>query len=233
MADLKIMSAGAVKTMVAALGAEYETASGDKLDFNFGTAGSLRERVEKGEAADLVVLSQSAIASLGKAGLVDPSTARDLGRTVTGIIVRDGAPAPDVSTPEAFTQALRDAASVAYTDPKAGGSGGIMFVAMLERLGLAEVVSAKAVLCKGGFDVSEKVAGGKAAIGTTFISEALPVKGLKILGPLPGELNTTNTYSAAVYAKSANRDAALAVLAALTDPATRGRWTAAGLEPAF
>ena len=233
MPTIKVMSAGAVKTMVAALGAEFERESGNTIDYNFGTAGALRERVKGGETADLVVVSQSAIAALAKLGHVVPATVTDLGRTVTGVIVREGAPKPDIATPDAFKQALRKARSVAYTDPKAGGTGGIMFAALLDKLGLADEVNAKAVLGKGGFDVSQIVADGRAESGTTFISEALPVKGLVVLGPLPGDLHNTNGYTAAVHAKAANAAVAEAFLRKLTAPATRGRWTEAGLEPAF
>ncbi|MGH6683640.1 MAG: substrate-binding domain-containing protein, partial [Pseudolabrys sp.] len=87
--------------------------------------------------------------------------------------------------------------------------------------------------CKGGLDVSTKIAGKLAEIGTTFISEALPVKGLKVVGPLPGELYNANTYTAAIHKAAKSPDAAAAFLSALTDPATRPRWKAAGLEPAF
>jgi molybdate transport system substrate-binding protein len=233
MADIKVMSAGAVKTMVAALGAEFERESGDKLNLNFGTAGSLGERIKGGEVSDLVVLSKSAIAELAKLGLVLPETSTDLGRTVTGVIVRDGAPEPDISTPDAFKQALLDAGSVAYTDPKAGGSGGIMFSAMLQKLGIADEVNKKAVLGKGGHDVAVSVAEGRAELGTTFISEVLPVRGAKVVGPLPGALHTANTYTAAIHMKAVSRSGAEALLRKLTDPATRGRYTAAGLEPAF
>lgn len=233
MPDIKVMSAGAVKAMVAALGSEFERASGIKLNLNFGTAGSLRDRVKNGEASDLVVLSQSAIAMLDKLGLVVPDSAKDLGRTVTGVVVREGAAAPDISTPEKFKQALLAARAVAYTDPKAGGTGGIMFAALLEKLGIADAVNKKAVLGKGGQDVAVIIAEGRADIGTTFISEVIPVKGAKVVGPLPGELHNANTYSAAIHAGSTQREAADAFLRALTDPATRRRWTAAGLEPAF
>lgn len=233
MADLTVMSAGAVKPLVEALGAEFARAKGIEIDFNFGTAGALRDRIEQGELADLVAIAQAGIGKLSKLALVDAGTVRDLASTVTGMIVPEGAPAPDISTPEAFVKALRETPSFAYTDPKAGGSGGIMFAALLEKLGLTDIVNAKAVLCKGGADVSAKVAEGRAVLGTTFISEALPVKGLRVIGPLPGDLHNSNTYSAAVHAKSSRRELALALLAALTDPATRPRWTAAGLEPAF
>ncbi|MFN3659455.1 MAG: molybdate ABC transporter substrate-binding protein [Pseudolabrys sp.] len=230
---LKVISAGAVKSMVVALGAEFERETGHKLDLNFGTAGAMRDRVRNGETADLVVLSESAIAELAKAGLVDAQSVTDLGRTVTGVIVREGAAKPDISTPEAFKQALRSARSVAYTDPKAGGSGGIMFAALLQKIGLADEVNAKAVLCKGGADVSARVAAGEAEIGTTFISEALPVKGLTVVGLLPGDLHNANTYTAALGAGSAQGPLARDFLRFLTAPASRPRWTAAGLEPAF
>jgi molybdate transport system substrate-binding protein len=232
-ADIKVMSAGAVKTMVAALGGEFERDTGHRLDLNFGTAGSLRERIKKGEVADLVVLSESAIAELAKLGLVVSGTATDLGRTVTGVIVRDGAAEPDISTPDAFKQALLQARSVAYTDPKAGGSGGIMFSALLQKLGIADEVNKKAVLGKGGHDVAVLIAEGQAELGTTFISEVLPVPGAKVVGPLPGHLHTANTYTAAIHASAASRADAEALLRKLADPATRGRYTAAGLEPAF
>jgi molybdate transport system substrate-binding protein len=233
MTDVKVMSAGAVQSMVTALGAEFEQGSGNRLNLIFNTAGSLRERIKNGETADLVVLSQSIIAELDKLGLFVPGSITDLGRTVTGVVVRDGAPLPDISTPEAFKQALLKARSVAYTDPKAGGSGGIMFAALLPKLGIADEVNKKAVLCKRGAEVAASVAEGKAELGTTFISEALPVKGAKVVGPLPGALHYTNGYTAAIHAGSTQREAAAALLHALTNPAARDRWIAAGLEPAF
>ena len=186
MPTIKVLSAGAVQSMVTALGQEFERASGHTLNLIFNTAGALRGRIAGGEPADLVILSQSAIASLDQPGMFVPGSVTDLGRTVTGVAVREGAPVPDISTPDAFKQALLKAKSVAYTDPKAGGSGGIMFAAMLERLGIAEAVNKKAVLGKRGSEVARSIAEGRAEIGTTFISEVLPVKGVKVIGPLPG-----------------------------------------------
>ena len=233
MTETKVMSAGAVKSMVAALAAEFERETGNKLNLNFGTAGSLRERIKNGEVADLVILSESAIAELAKLGLVVPGSSTDLGRTVTGVVVREGAPIPDISTPEAFKQALLKARSVAYTDPKAGGSGGVMFSALLQKLGIADEINKKAVLGKGGHDVAVSIAEGRAELGATFISEVLPVKGAKVVGPLPGELHSANTYTAAIHTRADAHRRATDFLRKLTDPATRPRWIAAGLEPAF
>ena len=233
MAEIKVMSAGAVKSVVSALGAEFERDTGAKLNFNFGTAGSLRERIKDGETADLVVLSESAIAELAKLGLVVADSVVDVGCTVTGVVIREGGPVPDISTPDAFKRAFLNARSVAYTDPKAGGSGGIMFAALLEKLGIADAINKKAVLGKSGHDVTTSIAEGRADIGTTFISEVLPVKGARVVGPLPGDLHIANTYTAAIHVQATARRAAEGLLQKLTDPATRPRWIAAGLEPAF
>lgn len=232
-AEIKVMSAGAVKSMVTLLGAEFERETGNKLNLVFNTAGALRERIKNGETADLVILSESAIASLNKSGMFAPGSITDLGRTVTGVVVREGSAMPDISTLAAFKQTLLAARSVAYTDPKAGGSSGTMFAGLLEQLGIAAEVNKKAVLGTGGHDVAVSIAEGRAEIGTTFISEVLLVKGAKVIGTLPGELHNFNTYTAAVPHNAAAREGAMAFMRKLTNPADRGRWTAAGLEPAF
>jgi len=233
MPTIKVMSAGAVESMVRAIGAEFERASGHGLDLDFGTAGALRERIGKGEATDVLILPAQAIAALDKDGTIAPGSITDLARSVSGLAVRQGAAAPDISTPEAFTQALLKARAVSFSDPKAGGSSGNFMARMLAKHGIADQVFAKAVLGKRGYEVAQAVADGRAEIGTTFISELMTVPGVRIVGPLPGEWFNDNTYTAAIPKSSAARAVAQAFIRALTDPATRGRWTAAGLEPAF
>jgi molybdate transport system substrate-binding protein len=233
MATIKVMSAGAVQSMVEALGAEFERATGHRLDLNFGTAGALRARFEGGEVPDLLILSAAFMQALDKDGVFVPGSRTDLGRTVTGVAVKEGATAPDISTPAAFKQALLNARGVSYTDPKAGGSSGNFFAGLLQKLGIADEVNKKAVLGKRGYEVAQAVADGRAEIGTTFISEILTVKGVTVLGPLPGELHNVNTYTAAIPAASSQKEAAASLLRALTNPANAARWVAAGLEPPF
>jgi molybdate transport system substrate-binding protein len=233
MAKIKVMSAGAVQSMVTALGREFAAAHGHELDLNFATVGSLRERLSGGEKTDLAILSESAVAALAKTGLFVPGSIKNLGRTRTGVVIREGAPKPDIATVEAFKRTLLNAKAVSYSDPKGGGSSGTFFAGLLERLGIAAQVNKTAVLKKRGFEVAQAVVDGEADIGTTFISEILTIKGAVVAGPLPGDLDNPNTYTAAIPVGAAQADAAAALLAALSDPANRPRWTAAGLEPAF
>ena len=131
-AGIKVMSAGAVKSMVAALGAEFERETGNKLDSNFGTAGSLRDRIKGGEVADLVILSESAIAELAEDSVLScPTAASILAARSPGLSCARVRRFRTFPRPKLSSGALLNARSVAYTDPKAGGSGGIMFAALV------------------------------------------------------------------------------------------------------
>ncbi len=233
MAEVKVMSTGAVESMVRMFAPIFERQSGHKANLNFGTAGGLRARLEKGEQADLIILPAAAVEAMEKAGGLVPGSRTDLGRTITGIAIKKGAPAPDVSTPEAFKRALLKARGVSYSDPAAGGSSGTYFAGLLQKMGIADEVNKKAVLGKRGYEVAQAIVDGRAEIGTTFISELLTVPGVRILGPLPGALYFANTYTGAIPTGSTQRDAAFALVRVLTNPAMRDRWTEAGLEPAF
>jgi molybdate transport system substrate-binding protein len=233
MPTIKVMSAGAVESMLKALGAEFEPASGHRIDFVFNTAGGLRERFLAGDIPDLLILPDAAIRAFEDEGQIRSGTRQPLASAVSGVVVRAGAPKPDISTVEVFERALLAAKAVSYTDPKAGGSSGKVFSAALERLGIAQEVNAKAVLGKRGYEVAQAVADGRADIGTTFISEMLTVPGLQVVGPLPGELRNVGTYTAGIPACAAAPKLGEAFLKALIDPVTGPRWQEAGLEPAF
>jgi len=181
----------------------------------------------------LLILPDGSIRELADEGHVRPDSRTPLAQSVTGVAVPVGAARPDISTADALKRALLAAKAVSYTDPKAGGSSGKFFAGLLERWGIAAEINAKAVLGKRGFEVANAVAGGRADLGITFISEMLPVAGTQIVGPLPEECRNVGTYTAAIPAHATSPDLGRALLAAFIDPSTRPRWQAAGLEPAF
>src|SRR5499426_1971581 len=179
-ADIKVISAGAVRGLIAGIIADYSRQTGHKFEFKVGTTGQLRAIIASGEPADLIIASAPLMAELEKSEKMTPGSRADLGRVGIGVAVRDGASVPDLSTPEAFKQALIDARSVAYTDPKEGGTSSIYLMGVLERFGLVDAVTKKAALSKGGHDAVEKVARGEAEIAVTLMSEIVPVQGARL-----------------------------------------------------
>src|SRR4051812_18995066 len=144
-ADLKVTSAGAVRGLVAGMIEDYKKQTGQTFDFTIGTTGQLRAIIQSGFPADLVITSGPLMAELEKTGNLTPDSRVDLGRIGIGVVVREGAAAPDVSSIESFKTALINAKSVAHTDPTAGGTSGIYLVGVLERLGIGDAVKKKAV----------------------------------------------------------------------------------------
>jgi molybdate transport system substrate-binding protein len=229
---LKVLSAGAVKYVATDFAPRFTRDTGDQVEFTFGTIGGVRKRLENGETADIVMGTAPAIAQMEQSGVLVAGSCTDLGRTLTGLCVRADAPMPDISTPDRFQQTLLKARSIAYTNPQAGGTSGIFLVGLLERLGIAEAVGRKALLCINGDDVVDKVAAGEAEIGSTFLSEIVPMKAVKAVGPLPQPIQNATAYAAGIMTGSGNREAASRFIAMLTAPAQREAWLSLGFEPA-
>jgi molybdate transport system substrate-binding protein len=230
-ADLKVISAGAVRGLIAQIIEDYSRQTGQKFDFTIGTTGQLRNIIASGQPADLLIVSTPLMAELEKTGKFLPGSRADLGRVGIGVAVRDGAALPDVATPDAFKAALVAARSVAYTNPAEGGTSGIYFAGLAERLGIGDAIKAKAILTKGGREAAVAVVDGGAEMAIIFISEAVAVKGIRLAGPLPGPLQDYSAYAAAIPASSTDPAAARAFIAALTSSAMAERWRSNGFEP--
>jgi molybdate transport system substrate-binding protein len=232
--DIKIISGGAFKQVLNALAAQYEKTSGSKLDLTYRTVGQHLQLIESGEESfDVAVLTPEAIDRLIKDGKVVAGSRADLARTGVGVVVRAGAPLPDISSVDAFKRTLMAAKSVAYIDPAAGGSSGIYVGKLLERLGIAKDVNAKAKLIHGGA-VADHIANGEAEIGIHQISEILAVKGAVLVGPLPADIQNFTVYSAGVgtAAKDGAKDTASALVKFLAGSHARPIIKAKGMEPA-
>jgi molybdate transport system substrate-binding protein len=231
-AELRVISGGAFKQVLNALAAEYEKETGNRVTLTYQTVGQHLNLIKNGkEDFDVAILTPDAIASLLKGGKIVAGSSADLAKTGVGVVVKQGAPLPDVSTVDAFKKTLLAAKSVAYIDPKAGGSSGIYVGQLLERLGIADAVNAKAVLIHGGA-VATHVANGEAEIGVHQISEILPVKGAVLVGPLPAEIQNFTTYSAGVSASASNGATANGFVKFLTGPHALRIIKAKGMDPA-
>ncbi len=153
----------------------------------------------------------------------------NVARVGVGVVVKEGAPSPDISNVDAFKRALIAAKSVAYIDPASGGSSGIYLTGLFDKLGIAADIKPKAKLKQGGY-VADLIANGEAELGLHQISEILPVKGVKLVGPLPAEIQNYTTYGAAVGTDAKQPDAARALIKLLTGPAAEGVLKARGME---
>ena len=227
-AEIKVLTAGAMRGVLEALLPEFETSTGHKVALDNATAGALAKRIAGGEAFDLAIITPAVIDEAARRGKIAGPRV-DLAKVGIGVAVKEGATAPDISTVEAFKQALLAAKSVAYIDPKAGGSSGISFDGLIDRLGIGADVRAKARLKAGGY-VADLVASGEAELAVHQISEILPVKGVRLVGPLPAEIQNTTVYAAGLGASAQQPVAAKALLDHLAGAPAAAVLSAKGME---
>jgi molybdate transport system substrate-binding protein len=231
-AEIKVVSGGAFKQVLNALAAQYRKETGNKLDIVYRTVGQHLAMIRSGtEEFDVAILTPAAIDDLVEEGKIVPGSRVNLAKTGVGVMVKAGAPVPDILTVDAFRRALLAAKSVAFIDPKAGGSSGIYVEALLARLGIAEQINAKAVLVHGGA-VADYVAKGEAEIGVHQISEILPVAGVTLVGPLPAEIQNFTVYSAGLGTAAKDDPTARALIGFLAGPQALPIVKAKGMEPA-
>jgi len=228
-ADIKVLTAGAMRGVLAELLPRFETDTGHKVSLDNATAGMLAQRIEAGEAFDVAVITPKVIDGLIGKGKIAPGSRVDVAKVGIGVAVKAGAPLPDIATVEAFRRTLLAARSVAYIDPKAGGSSGIYFDGLLNRLGIAGEVRPKARLKQGGY-VADLVASGEAEVAVHQISEIVPVKGVVLVGPLPAEVQNFTTYTAAIGADAKDAAAAKALVDRLAGPAAGPILKTKGME---
>jgi molybdate transport system substrate-binding protein len=229
-AKLKVMCARSMHVAVGALGEAFAKAGGHEVTFDFGTVGALQEKLDKGDTADVVILAVAGIDKLAKAGAVVAGSPKNVAKTFIAVCIREGAPVPDFSTANAFKRLLEGARAVAMSDPAVGGSAAVYVPTIFERLGLTAAMKGKSLLEKNGVEVARRVVEGKAEFGLTLSGEVASVPGAVIVGPLPAPFGQDTIYCAAVMTASAARDAAMALIAALTAPGTRETWKKAGFE---
>ena len=227
-AEIKVLSAGAVRAIVTELAQAFEKDTGHTVTLAFGTVGVTRKRLAE-EPADVVIMTDVAIDESSAQGAVVAGSRNDIARTGMGVGVREGAPKPDISTPDAFKQALLAARSLTYVDPAQGATSGIHFAGLLQKFGIADAVKPKTTLVPGGYP-AELVARGEVEMVVHQISEIVPVRGVTLVGPLPKDVQKVTTYSAGIAKKAATPETARAFVAFLTSPAMKPKFVAAGLD---
>ena len=231
-AELNVLSAGAVQAVMEDLGPKFERATGYKLAFTFAPPGVVVKRIQDGETADVVVTTQPGLDSFVKDGKAVAGNVTVVARSGIRVAVRKGTPQPDISSPDALKRTLLAAKSITYPNPATGGPSGIHFTKVLDRLGIANEMQAKTVFSKTPRPgaIEEMLANGETEIGVGFFN--MPVAGIEIVGPLPGDLQETIVFSAAIMASAKQTEAGKALLDFLRTPEAAAAIKAKGMEPA-
>lgn len=227
-AKLKVMCARSMHQVVGDLTEAFRRESGHAVELSFGTVGALQKRLDGGETADVLILGAPVIDKLAKAGAVMGAT--KIAITSVGIAIREGATPPDVSTPAAFRSTLLAARKIAFSDAAVGGSAGVYLAKLFVEMGLADEIARKGMPQQSGGEVATRVANGEADIGMTLMAEIVPIRGARVIGPLPAPLGNDTTYAAAVSASSSENEPGEAFIRALTRPSARSAWEAAGFK---
>jgi molybdate transport system substrate-binding protein len=205
-----------IKEALLELAPEFERAHGVKVNATFGSTKLIIDQINAGAQADLLILTTEAIEELIGRGKIKAGSRVDLARSGIGVAVREGAPKPDISTPEALKRALLVAKTVAYS--QIGASGIYTANVLIPRLGIVEEMKSRTVMPDPGTPVGVLLASGKADIGLQQISELMPVPGVEIVGPLPGDLQKMTTFSAGICTDAKAADAAKALVVFLKAP---------------
>ena len=201
-AEIKVLSALGIKAAMDDLGPKFERASGHRLTVTFAPLSAAMKLVQSGEAADVVIIPQQGMDGFVKDGKVIVGSVRVLARSGMAVAVRKGAPKPDISTPEAFRRTLLAAKSITY----GRGAGSEHMEKVIERLGIANEVKAKTIRGAPG-DTGVRVANGEAEIGITLLQVLMPVAGIDIVGPLPGDLQDIIVFAVAIMTGSRDAEA--------------------------
>jgi molybdate transport system substrate-binding protein len=225
MSTIKILSGGAMRSLMLDVVPLFERASGTKVDVRFALTSVLQKDIEAGAVFDIALLPRPELDALAQAGKIAAGTQTDVTRSAVGLAVRAGAPKPDIGTIEAFKRTLQTAKSVGYSD----GPSGAYIANLFERLGIADEMRPKAKLTSRL--VAEIVAEGEAEVGMQQIVAILPVKGAELVGPLPSELQNIIVYAAGFAAGSAQSGAARTFIAFMAMPEVVNLIRAKGMEP--
>jgi molybdate transport system substrate-binding protein len=223
---VRVLSTLALKGAVRILGGQYQAAGGARVDADFAPTLGLLDRLRNGESADVVILTKEGLDDLAAKGTVVADGCVDLARSFVGIAIKAGAAHPDIASEAALRKTLLDA-RVAYSRI---GASGILFAQLIERMGIATEINARACIIPSGF-TAERLLSGEADLAVQQISELKLVPGAEVIGPIPRHLQTAAVFSAGRLAASKQMAHSDALLKYLASPEVAPVLRESGLEP--
>jgi len=226
-AEVKVMAGAGMRGAFEELVPQFERATGHKIVIQYGGGGALRKQIEAGEAFDLVIIDSAEVDNLIKQGKIAGDTRMDIVRGVIGVAVREGSPKPDISSVDAFKTTLLSVKSFTYAPDSPYGRH---LSQAFDRLGITEQLKAR-TKANALARVPEVLAAGEVELAIAGIPTLLSVKGVQIVGPLPGELQSAFVNTAGLGVAAKEPDAAKALIKYLATLEAASVIRAKGLEP--
>jgi molybdate transport system substrate-binding protein len=223
---VRVLSTLALMGAVRSLAGQYEAAGGARIDADFAPTLGLLDRLRDGEAADVVILTREGLDDLAAKGTVVAESRVDLARSFVGIAVKAGTEHPDIATEPALRATLLGSRCVAYSRI---GASGIFFAQLIERMGIAHEINARARVIPSGF-TAELLVSGEAELAVQQISELKQVAGVEVVGPIPHRLQNPAVFSAGRLAASKRVAQSDALLKYLASPEVAPVLRESGLE---
>jgi molybdate transport system substrate-binding protein len=227
-ATIRLLSTLAVMGGMRDLCEAYRARGGAAIDADFAPTVALIQRLQAGESADIAILTAQGIDDMIAVGIMRSGSRTDIARSFVGIAVKAGAPKPDIGSVESFKAALLAARSVCYSRI---GASGLYFAKLIQDLGIADAVNAKATVASTGF-TAERLVSGEADLAVQQISELMVVPGIEVVGGLPAEVQTVAMFSAGIPTASEQPDATADFARFLASKEAEPVLRRTGLEPA-
>jgi molybdate transport system substrate-binding protein len=226
--EITVLSGGAVKRGLMAAATAFEKETGHAAKITFHTAPQILERLGAGDVFDVVVAPPAVIGELARAGKVGRERV-EIGRVGLGVVMREGAPVPDISTVEAIRRTVLEADSVVLNR----ASSGVYVEGLLRKLGVYEAIEPRVARYPDAAAVMERVRNGTGTdVGFGPMTEILEYRdeGLRLVGPLPAEVRHHTAYVAAGMTGASHKAAADAFIRFLGGPTGKALLGAAGIE---
>lgn len=230
-AEIKVLSGSALEPVFPEIIRAFERQTEHRVVLDSdGAVGAMTARIEKGEIADVVIVSGAQIDRLEKLNRVVAGSRTDLARVGVGVFVRRGAPKPDIGTVDSFKRVMLAAKSIGYNDPAAGAPVSIYLLDLFDRMGIGAEMKAKSVAFKIRTERFAPVARGEVEIGFNQISEILAAEGVDLVGPLPAAIQNNTQFSAGIVANGKQPAAAKTLIEFMSSAQSKAIMKSKGFE---
>jgi len=230
-AEISVFSTVGVQAALEELTPAFEKRSGHQLKITWATAAVLVKRLQAGESADVLVLTQQGLDAMIQEGKAQAGSNRNFSSSGMAVVVKQGAPKVDISTPEAYKQTLLNAKAIAYSNPAFGGASGVFFAKTLAQMGIAEAIQAKAKFPPPSGNAAQLVVNGEADLAVQQEPEVLAVSGVDLMGAPPGAFNNITTYAAGLGAQTTLTGPGQVLIEFLQSPEAAAVYLKRGLKP--